>query len=139
VTTPNDTPRDVTPAEALALAARHRRLTLPGTGRRFSAHIATGESGAHWLEFRPAEAGTLTDATDHEKTVARALAFAASGDALAAAVESLAAQVERYRALLLDVAWSGVEDDDPRTKYRTVQIDRDTWHEVRALAEEAGR
>lgn len=35
--------------------------------------------------------------------------------------------------LLLEVAQSGVEFDDPRIDYVTVQIDRVTWDALRAL------
>lgn len=44
----------------------------------------------------------------------------------------LRAEVERLRALLSDVAESGVEFDDERLRWLSVQIDRETWAQVQA-------
>lgn len=38
-----------------------------------------------------------------------------------------------YTGLLHDVATSGVEHDDSRIGYVTVQIDRSTWNRIQAL------
>lgn len=38
---------------------------------------------------------------------------------------------ERLEALLREVSTAGVELDDPRIGYLTVQIDRDTWNEIK--------
>jgi hypothetical protein len=38
---------------------------------------------------------------------------------------------EEARALLREVAGSGVEQDDPRLDYVTVQMDRATWDALR--------
>jgi hypothetical protein len=40
-------------------------------------------------------------------------------------------EVERLRALLRDVADSGVAFEDPRIHYVEVQIDTVTWQEIR--------
>jgi uncharacterized heparinase superfamily protein len=47
----------------------------------------------------------------------------ADADALAEALRELAEDA----ALLRDVACSGVEDEDPRIDWVSVQVDRDTW------------
>jgi len=44
--------------------------------------------------------------------------------------EELAAENKRLKELLRDVALSGVEFDDERIGYVTVQIDRTTWNEL---------
>lgn len=44
---------------------------------------------------------------------------------------------DRMADLLREVADSGVAFEDPRIRYVDVQIDGDTWDEIRALAENA--
>jgi len=51
-------------------------------------------------------------------------------------ITALLDEVERLKALLREVAQSGVEHDDPRIGYLTVQIDRVTWE---ALQQEVGK
>lgn len=48
------------------------------------------------------------------------------------ALPRLLAEVERARALLRDIAASGIEFDDGRLRYMTVQVDRTTWCSIRA-------
>ena len=47
---------------------------------------------------------------------------------------ALRAENERLRRLLSEVAEGGVEFADERVRYVAVQIDRETWAEVLALA-----
>lgn len=47
--------------------------------------------------------------------------------------EELEAEVKRLKELLRDVALCGVEHDDARLDYVTVQIDRTTWDELREV------
>lgn len=49
--------------------------------------------------------------------------------------EKLKAENERLRELLREVSCSGVEHDDERIGYITVQIDRATWKELLQLHE----
>ena len=53
-------------------------------------------------------------------------------------VYQLMAEVERYRKLLDEVACSGVEFSAEGLGYVSIQIDSDTWDEIRALAEGEG-
>jgi|GEM_PF-4914819 len=43
-------------------------------------------------------------------------------------------ELERLEALLREVSTAGVELDDPRIGYLTVQIDRVTWNEIKEIA-----
>ena len=52
--------------------------------------------------------------------------------------DQLQAEVERYRKLLDEVACSGVEFSAEGLGYVSIQIDSDTWDEIRALAEGEG-
>lgn len=54
---------------------------------------------------------------------------------LRADAAAVRAERDRYREALREVAASGVEFDDARVGYVTVQIDRPTWQDVQALAE----
>lgn len=56
-------------------------------------------------------------------------------ETLAADVGRLTRERDEARALLRDVATSGVDvgSDDARIGYVTVQVDRGTWNEVRSL------
>jgi len=56
------------------------------------------------------------------------------GSRLRAHDAALRAENERLRRLLSEVAEGGVEFADERVRYVAVQIDRETWAEVLALA-----
>lgn len=42
--------------------------------------------------------------------------------------------IQELERLVTLVAQSGVEHDDPRVRYVTVQVDRETWHDVQTAA-----
>ena len=58
----------------------------------------------------------------------------AKARAVYASHAALRAENERLRRLLSEVAEGGVEFADERVRYVAVQIDRETWAEVLALA-----
>ncbi len=49
-----------------------------------------------------------------------------------AEIEYLTAQVNQLRALLSEVAASGISFQDPRVRYLEVQIDCSTWDDIAA-------
>lgn len=77
----------------------------------------TGDDLASYLENEPLytdDIGTAVDVT--------------------AEIAALRSENERLRRLLSEVAEGGVEFADERVRYVAVQIDRETWAEVLALA-----
>lgn len=60
-------------------------------------------------------------------------------------VEAITKLLDEFKTLarrtdtLRDVARSGMEQDDPRLRYVTVQIDRETWEEARRALDDGGR
>jgi hypothetical protein len=52
--------------------------------------------------------------------------------------DPVVAERDALRALVCDVADSGVAFEDPRLNYVEVQIDRDTWESIRAATRDGG-
>lgn len=82
---------------------------------------------------------TAESITLHLAVISRAVCAPVDGfdenaaEAIRRSVASLRRIYDDMRAVLREVAASGVESDDPRLPYVVVQIDRETWRRALEL------